>query len=82
MATLNIKLTLDNADFVASELKSGGFSSSDELVAEAIVLLRLKLANEAAKAAALKQEIDLAIVQATSKDFSSLNVREIADHVL
>lgn len=81
MATKNISLTADMADFVDAEVAAGGYTSSSEVVRDALRLLQHDKALEQEKLAILKREINVGLEDARSGRFSKKTVGEIADEV-
>lgn len=82
MATMNISLPADMADFVEREVAQGGYSSSSEVVREALRLLQHDKAQEREKLAILRREVGLGIEAATAGRFSRKSVSDIAEEVM
>lgn len=82
MATMNISLPADMADFVEREVAQGGYSSSSEVVREALRLLQHDKAQEQEKLAILRREVGLGIEAATAGRFSRKSVSDIAEEVM
>lgn len=82
MATMNISLPADMADFVEREVSQGGYSSSSEVVREALRLLQHDKAQEQEKLAILRREVGIGIEAAAAGHFSRKSVSDIADEVM
>lgn len=82
MATINVSLPGDMVDFVESEVSSGGYASSSEVVREALRLLRHEKAQEAEKLAVLRREIRLGMDAVEAGKFSDKSVGEILEEVI
>ena len=82
MPTMNVNLTREMTEFVASELASGDYASASELVREALRSLRRDREFENQKLEILRRKLDLGIAQAERGEFSSRSVMEIAAAVL
>lgn len=82
MPTMNVNLTSEMAAYVTSEIASGDYVSSSELVRDALRLLRFERDMEREKLAVLRHEIGLAIAQADRGEFSTKSVMEMAAEVL
>jgi len=70
MATMNISLPEEMVEFVEREVASGGYTSSSEVVREALRLLRHDKELEAGKLAILKRAVSLGIADADAGRFS------------
>jgi len=81
MATMNLSLLIDMVDFVESPVAEGGYSPSNEVVLDALLLLQHDKAREAEKLAILRREIDLGLKDAAAGRFSTKTVQEIAAEV-
>jgi antitoxin ParD1/3/4 len=81
MATMNISLPADVVDFVEREVDGGGYTSSSEVVREALRLLQHDKEREREKLAILRREIDIGLEAAAAGRFSRKTVSEIADKV-
>jgi len=81
MATMNISLPEEMVEFVEREVASGGYTSSSEVVREALRLLRHDKELEAGKLAILKRAVSLGIADADAGRFSGKTVFDIADEV-
>jgi antitoxin ParD1/3/4 len=82
MATMNVSLPTDMVDFVESEVSRGGYSSSSEVVRDALRLLQHDKALEQEKLAILRREIAIGLEDAATGRFSHKGIDEIADEVL
>jgi antitoxin ParD1/3/4 len=81
MATMNISLPDELVDFVEGEVSGGGYTSSSEVVREAIRLLQHDKDLEAEKLAVLRREVGLGLADAAAGRFSDKTVFELADEV-
>lgn len=82
MATMNVSLPGEMVDFVESEVEQGGYSSSSEVVRDALRLLQHDKAQQQEKLAILRREIGIGIEAATAGRFSKKSVSDIADEVM
>ncbi|WAJ29459.1 type II toxin-antitoxin system ParD family antitoxin [Antarcticirhabdus aurantiaca] len=82
MATMNVSLPTPMVEFVEDMVASGGYSSSSEVVREALRLLRHERAIEQEKAAILRREVGIGLEQARAERFSDRTVSEIAEGVM
>jgi antitoxin ParD1/3/4 len=82
MPTMNVNLTPEIAEFVASELATGDYASGSELVRDALRLLRRDRWIEKEKAEGLRREVKLALEEVERGEFSDLTVDQIARAVL
>jgi len=82
MATMNVSLPTDMVDFVESEVSQGGYSSSSEVVRDALRLLQHDKALEQEKLAILRREIAIGLEDIAAGRVSRKSVDEIADEVL
>ena len=78
MATMNVSLPADMAEFVESEVAGGGYASASEVVRDALRILWREKASEQERLAILRREIDLGLDQAASGKLSKRSVMEIA----
>ncbi len=82
MATMNVSLPTPMVEFVEDMVASGGYSSSSEVVREALRLLRHERAIEQEKAVILRREVGIGLEQARAERFSDRTVSEIAEAVM
>ena len=82
MATMNVSLPGDMVDFIEHEVTVGGYSSSSEVVREALRLLQHDKALEREKLKILRREIGVGIEAAATGRFSTKSVADIVDDVL
>jgi len=82
MATMNINLTDEFADFVKSELDNGEYASASEMVRDALRMMRRDRELEAYKLEALRHAVGIGMAQADRGEYSSRSVAEIAASVL
>lgn len=82
MATMNVSLPTPMVEFVEEMVASGGYSSSSEVVREALRLLRDERAVETEKTAILRREVGIGLEQARAEQFSSRTVADIAESVM
>jgi antitoxin ParD1/3/4 len=81
MATMNVSLPTEMLEFVEKEVSAGGYTSSSEVVRDALRLLQHDKALEQEKLAILRREVDLGLDAAAAGRFSGKTVQEIADEV-
>lgn len=81
MATMNVSLPDDMAEFVSNEVAAGGYSSASEVVRSALRLLQHDKALEQEKLAILRREVSLGLEDAAAGRFSTKTVADIADEV-
>lgn len=82
MATMNISMPKEMAEFVEGEVASGDYSSSSEVVREALRLLRHEKAQEREKLAILKREIGIAIEEMEAGKTVRISASDIAREIL
>ena len=82
MATMNVSLPAPMGEFVEEMVASGGYSSSSEVVREALRLLRGERAVEHEKAVILRREVGIGLEQARAQRFSDRSLEEIAGSVV
>jgi antitoxin ParD1/3/4 len=82
MATMNVSLPREMVDFVESQVAEGGYTSSSEVVRDALRLLQHDKELEAEKLAILRREINLGLEAAAAGRFSTQTVQEIAAEVM
>jgi len=82
MATMNVSLPGEMVDFVENEVEQGGYSSSSEVVRDALRLLQHDKAQQREKLAILRREIGVGIEAAAAGRFSKKSVGDIVDEVL
>ena len=81
MATMNVSLPTDMAEFVNREVAAGGYTSASEVVRDALRLLQHDKALEQEKLAILRREVDIGLEAAAAGRFSKRTVDQIADEV-
>ena len=81
MARMNISLPADMVAFVEGEVAGGGYSSSSEVVREALRLLHHDKALEREKLAILRREVTIGLEAAAAGRFSKKTVADILDEV-
>ena len=82
MATMNVSLPGDMVDFVEREVSQGGYSSSSEVVRDALRLLQHDKAQQTEKLAILRREIGIGVEAAAAGRFSKKSIGEIVDEVM
>jgi antitoxin ParD1/3/4 len=82
MATMNVSLPSDMVDFVEHEVSRGGYSSSSEVVRDALRLLQHDKAQSQEKLAILRREINIGLEAAAAGRFSKKSVRDIVAEVM
>jgi len=80
--TMNIDLTPEIAEFVASEIAKGDYASASELVRDALRMLRRDRDVENERIEILRRKLEVGIGQAERGEFSDRSVMEIAASVL
>lgn len=78
MATMNVSLSQEFADFVESQIDSGEYGTASEVVRDALRLLRREKAAHDEKIAILKREIGIGLTQARSGRVVKRSATEIA----
>ena len=78
MATMNVSLSQEFADFVASQIDSGEYGTASEVVRDALRLLRREKAAHDEKIAILKREIEIGFAQARSGRVVKRSAAEVA----
>ncbi len=82
MATMNVSLPGEMVEFVEGEVAKGGYSSSSEVVRDALRLLQHDKALEQQKLAILRREVGIGLEAAAAGRFSHKTVRALIDEVL
>ncbi|UIJ70845.1 type II toxin-antitoxin system ParD family antitoxin [Aurantimonas sp. HBX-1] len=82
MATMNVSLPAPMIEFVEDMVASGGYSSSSEVVREALRLLQDDRAIAEERATILRREVGVGLEQARAGRFSRRSVADIAESVL
>jgi antitoxin ParD1/3/4 len=82
MPTMNVSLTPELAEFVSRELATGDYSSSSEVVRDALRVLRRDRETEMDKVARLREALALGLSQAGRGELSERSVMDIAESVL
>lgn len=82
MATMNVSLPAPMVEFVEDMVASGGYSSSSEVVREALRLLQDDRAIAEEKATVLRREVAVGLEQARAAQVSRRSVAEITENVL
>ncbi len=82
MATMNVSLPADMVEFIEGVVAEGGYSSSSEVVREALRLLRHEKAIERERIAILRREVEVGLDAAETGDFADMTVGDIAAEVL
>lgn len=82
MATMNVSLPKEMLDFVENEVEQGDYSSSSEVVRDALRLLQHDKAQQQEKLAILRREINIGMEAAAAGRFSKKSVRDIVDEVM
>ena len=81
MGTMNVSLPADMIDFVENEVSNGGYSSSSEVVRDALRLLRHDKALEQEKLDILRREIAVGLEDVAAGRFSRKTIDEIAAEI-
>jgi antitoxin ParD1/3/4 len=82
MATMSVILPRDIIDFVDEAVASGSYSSSSEVVRDALLLLQQDKALAGSKLAGLQDEIMVGIEDVQAGRFSEMTIDDIVDEVL
>lgn len=81
MATMNVSLAQELADFVEAEVESGAYASASEVVRDGLRLLRRERAAHDEKIEILRREIGIGVEQARQGRFSKRSIADICDEV-
>lgn len=81
MGTMNVSLPADMIDFVESEVSNGGYSSSSEVVRDALRLLRHDKALEQEKLEILRREVAVGLEDVAAGRISRKTIDEIAAEI-
>ena len=81
MATTNVSLPADMVAFVENEVAEGGYASPNEVIHEALQLLRHDKASKDETLAPLRREINTGLAGAAAARCSAKSVSDIADEV-
>ena len=82
MPTMNVSLTQELAEFVSHEVETGDYTSSSELVRDALRALRRDRDVEAEKTALLRRELAAGLHDAEKGEFSTRSVKNILEGVI
>ena len=77
MATMNVSLSDEFAEFINCEVASGEYSTASEVVRDALRLLRQEKAAEQEKLAILRREIAIGLEDARTGRLSTRSVMDI-----
>ncbi len=78
MATMNVSLSNEFADFVEGEVASGAYASASEVVRDGLRLLRREKAAYDERIEILRREVGIGIEQARAGQLSKRSVADIA----
>lgn len=81
VATMNVSLAQELADFVEAEVESGAYASASEVVRDGLRLLRRERAAHDEKIEILRREIGIGVEQARQGRFSKRSIADICDEV-
>jgi antitoxin ParD1/3/4 len=81
MATMNVSLSEEFAEFVETQVASGAYASASEVVRDGLRLLRREQAAHDEKIEILRREIGIGIEQARQGRFSKRSIAEICDQI-
>lgn len=82
MGTMNISLTGDLAEYIEAEVSSGDYASANDVVREALLLMRHEREAEQDKFRILKEAVQAGIDEADRGEFSNKSLDEIFAEVL
>jgi antitoxin ParD1/3/4 len=78
MATMNVSLSEEFADFVEGEVASGAYATASEVVRDGLRLLRREKAAHDEKIQILRREVGIGVEQARAGHLSKRSVADIA----
>jgi antitoxin ParD1/3/4 len=78
MATMNVSLPAELAEFVDAEVASGSYATASEVVRDALRLLRREKAARDEKIEILRREIGVGVEQARAGRLSKRSFADIA----
>ncbi|HEY1257701.1 MAG TPA: type II toxin-antitoxin system ParD family antitoxin [Stellaceae bacterium] len=81
MATMNVSLSKEFAEFVDSQVTSGAYASASEVVRDGLRLLRREQAAHDEKIEILRREIGVGVEQARQGRFSTQSVADICAEI-
>ncbi len=81
MATMNVSLSADFAQFVEAEVASGAYASASEVVRDGLRLLRREKAAYDERIEILRREVGIGIEQARQGRFSKRSIADIGDEI-
>jgi antitoxin ParD1/3/4 len=81
MATMNVSLSEEFAEFVEAQVTSGAYASASEVVRDGLRLLRREQAAHDEKIEILRREIGIGIEQSRQGRFSKRSIAEICDQI-
>ncbi|WP_128292606.1 type II toxin-antitoxin system ParD family antitoxin [Afifella aestuarii] len=82
MTTVTVNLRPDLADFLEGEVAKGGYTSSSDVVQDALLLLQHEKAAEEEKLLTLRREIARGLEEAEAGRFSKKTVDDILSDIL
>ena len=81
MATMNVSLSKEFADFVEAEVASGAYVSASEVVRDGLRLLRREKVAHDERIEILRREVGIGIEQARQGRFSKRSIADICDEI-
>jgi antitoxin ParD1/3/4 len=81
MATMNVSLSKEFAEFVEAEVASGAYATASEVVRDGLRLLRREKAAHDEKVEILRREIGIGVEQARRGRFSQRSIADICDEI-
>jgi antitoxin ParD1/3/4 len=78
MATMNVSLSKEFADFIEAEVASGVYATASEVVRDGLRLLRREKAAHDDKIEILRREVGIGVEQAHAWRLSNRSVADIA----
>ncbi|MGH7044901.1 MAG: type II toxin-antitoxin system ParD family antitoxin [Stellaceae bacterium] len=78
MATMNVSLSNEFADFVEAEVASGAYATASEVVRDGLRLLRREKAAYDEKVEILRREVGIGVEQVRAGRLSKRSVADIA----
>ena len=81
MATKNVSLSEEFAEFVEAQVACGAYASASEVMRDGLRLLRREQAAHDEKIEILRREIGIGIEQARQGRFSKRSIAEICDQI-
>lgn len=81
MATMNVSLSKEFADFVEAEVASGAYASPSDVVRDGLRLLQREKAAHDERIEILRREVGIGVEQARQGRFSKQSIADICEEI-